>query len=131
MSPLVRRGFMLLEAAVALVVIGLVAAAALQLYALQLRATAREPQLLVATALAQDRLTAIRLLEPDRLMKVPDSLAQGRFAAPFVDYRWQASVRHTAQPDLYDVRVEISWNAGTLALSSRLQSASATTGGLR
>ena len=62
MSPPVRRGFFLLEAAVALLVIGLVAGAALELHATQLRADARGKKILTAATLAPDRLSAVRLL---------------------------------------------------------------------
>ena len=123
MSRLVRRGFMLLEAAVALLVVGLIAGAALELSAAGTRAAAREPRLLAATALAQDRLAAVRLLEPEQLAHLPDSVARGRFGAPFADYRWQASVVRSPVSDLYDVRVEVRWSDGVFALSSRMYSA--------
>jgi len=122
MSRGVRRGFMLLEAAVALLVVGLIAGATLELYGAGMRAAARGPKLLAATALAQDRLAAVRLLEPEQLGHLPDSVARGRFGAPFADYRWHASVARSLESDLYDVRVEITWSAGAFTLSSRLYS---------
>jgi len=119
MSP-VRRGFILLEAAVALLVVGLTAGAALELYGAHMRAILREPRLLTATALAQDRLAAVRLLEPEQLPRVPDSLARGRFAAPFAEYRWSATAARSTLDDLYDVRVEVAWLDGRVALSTRI-----------
>lgn len=121
MSP-VRRGFMLLEAAVALLVIGLTAGAALQLYGAQLRVIRREPGVLTAMALAQDRLAAVRLLDPERLVRLPDSLAGGRFTAPFAEFRWSAMATRSTLDDLYDVRVEVTWLDGHIALSTRLYS---------
>ena len=120
MSLPVRRGFFLLEAAVALLVIGLVAGAALELNATQLPSPARGPQLLTAATLAQDRLAAVRLLEPVQLARIPDSLARGRFNAPFAGFRWQTSVARLRLDDLYDVRVDVTWADGAVALVSRI-----------
>lgn len=117
MSP-VRRGFMLLEAAVALLIVGLTATAAAELYGAQMRAARREPRLVTATALAQDRLAAVRLLEPEQLARLPDSLARGRFAAPFADYRWTAATTRVKLDDLYELHVEITWLDGKIALST-------------
>ena len=115
----VRRGFLLLEAAVALLMIGLVAGGALELYAAETRAARREPALITATALAQDRLAAIRLLEARQLGHLPDSLARGRFSPPFETYRWRAAVRRAGESDLYQLRVDIDWSEGTLALATQ------------
>ena len=120
MSIRVRHGFMLLEAAVALLIVALVAGAALELYAANMRATTREAGLLSATVLAQDRLAVLRLLEPEQLVRLPDSLARGRFSAPFAGYRWQASTARTRNGDLYDVRIEIDWSGGAFTVASRL-----------
>ena len=120
MSRPVRRAFMMLEAAVALLIVGLTAGAALELYGAGTRAAAREPGLLVAMALAQDRLAAVRLAAPEQLGRLPDSLTRGRFAEPFAGYRWRTSVTRTVDADLYNLRVEVTWNDGTFALSSRI-----------
>ena len=122
---------MLLEAAVALVVIGAVAGAALELYGAQMRAARRTPALLVATALAQDRLAAVQLLEPEQLRHLPDSIAAGKFAAPFAAYRWQASVARTPESDLYEARVAVSWTDGAFALVTRIHAPSAAGGSAR
>lgn len=111
---------MLLEAAVALLIVGLVAGAALELYAANMRATTREAGLLAATVLAQDRLAAVRLLEPEKLARLPDSLASGRFDVPFAGYRWHASTARSRSGDLYDIRVEIDWAGGAFTVASRL-----------
>ena len=119
MSRAVRRGFVLLEAVVALAVVGLCAAAALELFASHLRAAGRIPQRLTAAALAQDRMTAVRLLEPRQLRHVPDSIASGQFPPPFASYRWRAAVTPSVADDLYDIRVEISWPDGAYTISAR------------
>lgn len=128
MSRRGKRGFMLLEAAVALLVIGLVAGAALELYGAQMRAARRTPALLVAAALAQDRLAAVQLLEPEQLRLPPDSLAAGQFAAPFAGYRWQTSVSPTLESDLYEARVAVRWTDGAFELATRIHAPSAVAG---
>jgi type II secretory pathway pseudopilin PulG len=122
MSLPVRRGFLMLEAAVALLIIGLVAGAALDLRGSQLRAARRGPELVTATTLAQDRLAAVRLLEPEQLSRIPDSVANGRFRAPFADYRWRTSAARTReqQDNLYDIRVQVTWSDGAVVLATRL-----------
>ena len=120
MSRTVRHGFLLLEAAVALLIIGLVAGAALELHGAQLRAAGRGPELVTATTLAQDRLAVVRLLEPEQLSPLPDSVSRGRFAAPFAKYRWLTSIARTKENDLYDVRVDVTWNGGAIALVTRV-----------
>jgi type II secretory pathway pseudopilin PulG len=113
-----RRGFMLLEALVALLAIGTVSAAALELFAAHVRAATRAPALVVATALAHERLTTIRLLHLERGMRLPDSLAQGTFEAPFTQYRWRSTIRYSAAA-LQDIQVRVDWPGATYALESR------------
>jgi prepilin-type N-terminal cleavage/methylation domain-containing protein len=120
----VRRGFALLEAVVALLVIGLAAAGALDLFAAHLRAAAKEPALLTAAALAQDRMAALRLLDATGLQQLPDSLARGQFALPFSAFRWRAGSVRSAEEQLYEIHVEITWNDGSYALTSRQSAAS-------
>ena len=119
MSASVRHGFVLLEAVVALLIVGLCAAAALELFASHLRAADRGPARLTAAALAEDRLAAVRLLEPVQLQRLPRSLAQGRFAPPLEQYRWRATVTPASERDLYDLRVEIAWPHGVFTLATR------------
>ena len=123
MSSLVRRGFVLLEAVVALLVIGLATAGALELFSAHLRAAARLPSLVTAAALAQDRMAAVRLLPPNEMRRLADSLARGEFAAPFADYRWRAAIVRQRGENLYDIRVDVYWRDGsyTLATSASVQ----------
>ena len=128
MSRRDKCGFMLLEAAVALLVIGVVAGAALELYGAQMRVARRTPALLVAAALAQDRLAAVQLLEPEQLRRLPESLAAGKFAAPFGAYRWQTSVTRTSELDLFEARVAVLWTDGDFELVTRIHAPSAGAG---
>jgi len=114
-----RQGFTLLEAAVAMMIIGVVSAGALSAFAADLRAADQAQRLLPAAALAQDRLAVVETtsLADDVLA---DSLARGRFATPFDDYTWRASVRRLPSlPGLIELRVEVSWNTGSFGLTER------------
>ena len=126
-----RRGFVLLEALVALVVVGVVSAAALELLAAQARAAARAPALVVATALARERVTTIRLLHLERGRRLPDSLAQGTFATPFTAYRWRSEVGYSRDAALQDIHVRVDWAGGSYAVDTRenVPASSATTRG--
>jgi type II secretory pathway pseudopilin PulG len=112
-STLGRRGFTILEAVVALALVGLTSIAALEALGGEVRAAGRAADAYAASALAQDRLAAVALIGPADLVHLPDSVARGVFAAPFTRYRWTA----TAQPvlgerELYDVTIAIA-SAGT------------------
>ncbi|MCI0434942.1 MAG: type II secretion system GspH family protein, partial [Gemmatimonadetes bacterium] len=96
-----RPGFVLLEAVVALAIIGLVAVALLSTTGTQLRTTSKANALLTARSLAEDRLAALRFLGYDELQDVPDSLRAGRFPPPFDDFEWTARVDE--MEDEYDL----------------------------
>jgi len=115
-----RRGFTLLEAVAAMMIIGVVSAGALSAFAADLRAADRAQRMLPAAALAQDRLSGLETSGPELLEALPDSLARGRFTAPFDDYSWTASAhRLRALPGLIEVKINISWDAGSFALLER------------
>jgi type II secretory pathway pseudopilin PulG len=118
MSNRVRQGFVLLEAVVALLIIGLATAGALELFSAHLRAAAREPALVTAAALAQDRMAVVRLLPAEGMRRLADSVARGQFAPPFADYRWRATTVRQRGENLYDVRVDIYWRDGSYALAT-------------
>jgi len=113
-----RRGIVLLEAIAALLVIGLTSAAALELFGAHLRAARRASALVTAVALAQDRLTAIRLSDAERAFHLPDSLARGQFAPPLDAYRWHASADHARNEALLQLAVTVTWDGGSYALAT-------------
>ena len=114
-----QRGFTLLEAAVAMMIIGVVSAAALSAFAADLRAADQAQRMLPAAALAQDRLVALETT-PSASDVLPESLARGRFDAPFDAYAWTASVRRLrALPGLMELNVDVSWASGSFKLSER------------
>ena len=87
-----RRGFVLMEAVVALAIIGIVAIALLATTAAQVRTADKAALLLTARTLADERMATLRMLSYDDLRALPDSLAAGEFPAPFDDYSWRIEV---------------------------------------
>ena len=116
-----RRGFVLLEAVVALAIIGLFAVALLAATGAQVRTSSKGAVLLNARALAQDRLMTLRMLDYEALNDVPDSLQAGTFPAPFSEYTWTASVAPVKDEyDLYDIQVVVSFGTEAYPLRSLL-----------
>ena len=113
-------GFTLVEAAAALVVVGLGAAAALGADAAAVRAESRLEHVTAAEALGQQRLATLRLLTRAELLRLPDSLARGAFAPPLDRYHWRAtSALAPGEADLFALRVEVAWDEGLTALETR------------
>ena len=116
-----RAGFTLLEAAIALLVLGLAAAGAFAALGAARRAETGAVQVGPAVALAEERLAALVLAAPRELRALPDSLRRGRFAAPYDAYAWTAEARPVVgEPALYDLAVAVTWPAGgRLAVRTR------------
>jgi type II secretory pathway pseudopilin PulG len=106
--PRGREGFLLLEALIGLAIMGLVAIALLAATSAQVRTADKASVLLVASALAQDRMASVHLLDHEGLVNPPDSLLAGTFAPPFEDFTWTAEVAESdGEYDLFAVRVEV------------------------
>lgn len=102
-------GFVLLEAVVALAIIGMVAVALLAATGAQVRSAAKANELLVAQSLAEDRLAAARMLGPEALADLPDSLRAGRFLPPFQEFGWTMAVAEMEDEyDLFGVEVRVT-----------------------
>lgn len=115
-----RHGFTVLEAAVAVAIIGMISVGALAAFGADLRAAQRSQELLPAAALAEERLAALELAEPTRLAMLPDSLRRGRFTAPFERYEWTASATPVrGERALYDFTVRVRWESGDYSLARR------------
>jgi type II secretory pathway pseudopilin PulG len=103
-----RRGFVLLEAVVALAILGVASIVLLQVRAQQIQVATQARELLTAQALAEDRLAAIRLLHHVLLENPPDSLLRGVFPPPFQAYSWTAEVELMKDEyDLFGVEVVV------------------------
>ena len=108
-----RAGFTLLEAAIALLVLGVAAVGAFAALGAARRAETGAAQVGPAVALAEERLAALVLASSRELRALPDSLRRGRFAAPYDGYAWTAESRAVAgEAGLYDFAVAVTWPAG-------------------
>jgi prepilin-type N-terminal cleavage/methylation domain-containing protein len=116
-----RRGFTLLEAAMAMAIIGVITVTLFGALAADLRAAAKAKEILPAAALARERLAVLEVLNPRTLRMLPDSLSRGAFAAPYESYRWKESVTEVSTaPGLVDISIVIEWAQGSLVLRQRL-----------
>ncbi|MEP6729957.1 MAG: type II secretion system protein [bacterium] len=114
-----RRGFTMLEAVVALAIIGLVCVGVLGAYGATLRADVVAVDRLPLAALAEERISAVDL-EPGSLERLPDSLARGTFGAPYQTATWDTEVRRVAQSEaLFDVTVRVHDGTDVFTLRTR------------
>jgi hypothetical protein len=88
-----RPGVTLLEATIAMTIVGLIAVATLGEFATELRVGGRAVDARVLDALARDRLSRLLVTPGATLTRLPDSLSKGTFAAPFSDHHWVATVK--------------------------------------
>lgn len=117
MSSSSRNGFVLIEAVVALAIIGIFAVALLTTVGAQVRAADRANVLLVARALAQDRMATLQFLGYEDLKAIPDSLDAGTFTMPFEDYSWTAQVNPVDDEyDLFTAEVTVTANGYSFPL---------------
>ena len=92
----------------ALALVGLVAVALLATTGGQLRTADKGAVLLTASALAQDRVTAFRVLGWEALDRPPDSLRAGTFPPPFQDFQWEARIEPVqGEHDLFALEVVV------------------------
>ncbi len=114
-----RRGFTMLEAVVALAIIGLVCVGTLGAYGGSLRAAVTATEKLPLAALARERLTAVDL-GGGSLSSLTDSLARGRFTPPYSSATWLVSTTPVRGVDgLFDLRVEVRDGSDRFALRTR------------
>jgi hypothetical protein len=102
------NGFVLLEAVVALAILGVASIVLLQVRAQQIRVATQARELLTAQALAEDRIAAIRILDYELLADPPDSLMGGVFPPPFEEFTWRTEIALMEDEyDLFGVEVEV------------------------
>lgn len=120
MSCSVRRGFTLLEALVALVLVGTVVAGTLGVVGATLRGASLVATHARAVALADARLSALTLVPADSLSYYARP-REGAFAPPFEGYRWRARLmRVRSNPALLRASVAVTWRDGEYTLATEL-----------
>ncbi len=114
-----RRGVSLFEAVAALSIVAVTSIAALRTVGAELRAADRARRAVETEALLNERLSFLELLTDRDLQSLPDTVADGQFAAPLEQYRWTTtSAPSTAYAGLYDVQVTVSWGTGEASVST-------------
>jgi type II secretory pathway pseudopilin PulG len=109
-----RRGVSLLEAVVAVAIVGMTSVGALEAVGGDMRTAERARRAIEAEALATSRLEFMDLLNDNELQALADSVAQGKFAAPLDEYSWKTtSAPLSDQAGVYDVRVTVTWPTGS------------------
>jgi type II secretory pathway pseudopilin PulG len=114
-----RRGISLLEAVVAIAIVGMTAVSALEAAGGDMRAAERSRRAIEAEALATSRLDFMDLLTDRELQALPDSVEKGKFDAPLDEYSWKTTSTPLAdQAGVYTIRVTVDWPSGSYTLRS-------------
>ena len=112
-----HRGISLLEAVVAVAIVGMTSVGALEAAGSDMRAAERSRRAIIVDVLATSRLDFMGLLNDRELESVADSVRNGRFPEPLDEYTWKTSSAPVSeQPGVYDVRVTIQWASGSYVL---------------
>lgn len=112
-----RRGVSLLEAVAALAIVGTTSAGVLAAVGAGTRTAERARHAHEAESLALELHARLAVQSENALRALPDSLAAGRFLAPFDSYTWRARVRpDAASRGLYEVQIDIDWPSGSQLL---------------
>jgi prepilin-type N-terminal cleavage/methylation domain-containing protein len=114
-----RRGFTMLEAIVALSIVGLVCVGVLAAYGATLQADVVASARLPLSSLAVERLAALDA-SGSSLDMLPDSVARGNFAAPYGGVTWETTARRLGKVDgLYEVTVRVRERGSNYSLVTR------------
>jgi prepilin-type N-terminal cleavage/methylation domain-containing protein len=115
-----RAGFTLLEALVALVILGTAVSAALGAFGGGLRAAAAVHSHANGVRLAESRLSELELLRSDSLAYYAEAGGrEGRFAAPMDRFGWRAQItRVSGTEGLLRAAVVVTWNGGDYRLAT-------------
>lgn len=114
-----RSGISLLEAVVAIAIVGMTAVSALEAAGGDMRAAERSRRAIEAEALATSRLDFMDLLTDRELQALPDSVEKGKFAAPLDEYSWKTTSTPLAdQAGVYTIHITVDWPNGSYTLRS-------------
>ena len=114
-----RPGISLLEAVVAVAIVGMTAISALESVGGGMRTAERSKRAVEAEALASSRLEFMDLMTDRELQSLPDSVESGKFPAPLDEYTWKTtSASVSEQPGVYDVRITVKWSDGSYLLKT-------------
>ncbi|HEX8455392.1 MAG TPA: prepilin-type N-terminal cleavage/methylation domain-containing protein [Longimicrobium sp.] len=113
-----NRGFTLVEAAVALLLLGVALVPLLQSVTAGVRSEGDLAARLNAVPLAESRMEELSLLPLDSLGFYLTT-RRGTFAPPFARYRWSALLRPAAgSPALVQAAVRVEWEGGAYSLET-------------
>lgn len=116
-----RRGISLMEAVVAIAIVGMTAVGALEAVGGDMRTAERARRAEIVEALATSRLDFMTLMTDRELQSLPDSVAKGTFPEPLQEYSWTTtSEPYSDQPGVYTVHVTVHWASGTYTIPTYL-----------
>lgn len=113
-----RSGLALLEAVVAIAIVGFVSVAVLLTLSAQLQASREVGPALIAAEIGRARLMTLRLTPPELLQSLPDSLSAGAEVTRDGEFFWHATVDEVpGQPALVESTIRVT-GAGQFVAST-------------
>ena len=114
-----RTGISLMEAVVAITIVGLTSVSALEAVGGDMRTAERARRAIEIVALASSRLEFMDLMTDRELQALPDSVESGKFLVPLDEYSWKTTSTAVSDlPGVYDVRVTIDWPMGSYVVKT-------------
>ena len=114
-----RTGISLMEAVVAITIVGLTSVSALEAVGGDMRTAERARRAIEIEALASSRLEFMDLMTDRELQALPDSVESGKFLVPLDEYSWKTTSTAVSDlPGVYDVRVTIDWPMGSYVVKT-------------
>ena len=98
------RAYILIETIVALAVLSAGLAAVFSAFSSSLGAAEHSKDLTVATLLAEEKITQLRLAGPDSL-----GLSEGGFGEDYAGFTWRTAIKPSQRDSWYSVKVEVQW----------------------
>lgn len=114
-----RRGISLFEAIAALAIVAVTSVSALAAVGAEMRTAEKARRAIEVEALLAERVDYLSIMTDRELQSLPDTVANGRFEAPFEEYEWTTETAPSAMyPGLYDVDITLSWPGGSHRVTS-------------